>query len=191
MTIIPGQLAMVHRSDSRRYADGVHFLARIIREILILTLLYRRSLAQMKSGALHGLDYEQTRFASIAYFDTIVINIAKLIESRRDSWNFDQLYREWRRYEPDEDRQKKVLAAVASLRDKLHWLKDYRDENAAHQSKDKEITTLHALPSDIPSVADVVALMDMFVDGGIPYFLYLHESGDQVDLRSELGLPPC
>jgi hypothetical protein len=142
----------------------------------------------MAEGDLHGIDDEQARVCQVACFDTIVVNTAKLIEKRSDSWNFYQLYKEWRRYMPDETKGKKALGAIDDLRAKLDWLEHYRHTKAAHQTKDDKVTTFTVLPPDIDFLSDVVRVMDMFVDGKIPYALYLGESGQQLDLRKELCL---
>ena len=186
--VIPGQLAIVDRSDDRPYAQGLHFLARIMRETLGHVFFYRRLTKQLKGGSLQGLDYEQARFSHIATFDAIVVNVTKCIEQRGDTWNLDQLFKEWRKYEHEEAKGKEVLAAIERLRVKFEWLEQFRHRRAAHQTKDDEVTMLTSLPDDIRGIAELVEVLDMFVEGQIPYPLYLHESSMELDLRKELGL---
>jgi hypothetical protein len=118
----------------------------------------------------------------------LVIELNKLIERRRDSWNFEQLEKEWRRLVPDAKRWAQVLDAVSRLKAELRWVSRYRGENVAHQSKADKETIFTALPDEAPSLAKVVELMDMFVEGAIPYKVYLHDTQAELDLRIELGL---
>lgn len=188
MNIIPGHLAMVQTSDDRPYAEGVRFLSRIIHETLALSFFYQRLAWQMNNGIHHGVDYDQARFCHLACFHTMVINIAKLIEKDSKTWNFRQLHREWSRYEHDVINQDEVLSAIKNLRENLAWIEEYRHHKAAHQTKDDRTSILTALPQDIQSLGNVVRMMDMFVDGKIPYTLHLTESGEEIDLREKLGV---
>lgn len=188
MGVIPGHLAMVQRSDDRPYAEGVHFLARIIQETLALYFFYLRLANQLKEDDLRGVEYTQAWYCYVACFQTMVINITKLIEEDRSTWNFRQIFREWSRYEHDVMKKKEVSSAIATLQEELSWIEDYRHRKAAHQTKDDQTTILTALPHELKSLRDILGMMDKFVDGNIPYTLHLHESGEEIDLRKELSL---
>ena len=186
MGVIPGHLAMVHRSDDRPYAEGVHFLARIIQETLTLYFFYRRLANQMKVNDLQGIELTQAWYCYVACFQTMVVNIAKLIEEDRNTWNFRQLYREWSRYEHDVQKQDEVSKSIDNLQDGLSWIEEYRHQKAAHQTKNDQTTMLTAMPQELTSLPDLVGMLDMFVEGKIPYTLHLHESGEKIDLRKEI-----
>lgn len=186
--IIPGHLALVARSDPKPYEEGVYFLAQTITQTLSLAFFYYRLTRQLTNGSLSGVDYAQARYSHIACHNMIAINMNKLIEKRKDSWNFHQLYKEWCRFIHDVNEQQVVLGAINDLRVKLSSISDYRRGKIAHQSKNDEIGIATALPREIKYLDDIVRIMDMFIDGQIPYSLYLHESSEKLDLRSELNL---
>lgn len=186
--MVPGSLALVHHSDNREYSVGVYFLAKIIKETLIFAYFFKRMTIQLTRENYSGVDYEQTRYCQVACFTSIVVNIAKLIEDKKDTWNYEQLFKVWSRYETDGAKKSIVSDSIKELKSHLKWIKQYRHTKIAHQTKDDEISILHFHPNDINFLCDVVAVMDMFVDGAIPYKLYLHESGEELDLRKELNL---
>jgi hypothetical protein len=186
--VISGSLAMVHRTDHRPYAEGLHFLARTVQHTLCLAYFYRRLANQIAEGILRGIDHEQARFSQIACFTAIVVDVAKLLEDRKDSWNLVQLHKEWRKYVPDPTKREELMAAIDDLAARLAWVQGRRHNKEAHQTKADELTTFTALPPTMDSVSDVVRVLDMFVDGTIPYRLHLHDSGEDIDLRAEFAL---
>jgi len=188
MGIIDGRLAMVHRSDNRPYAEGLHFLARIVQETMCLAYFYRRLEGQLAGGTLHGVECEQARWSQIACFKAIVVNVAKLLEDRKDTWNLVQLHKEWSKYVPDRKVHHQTMTAIHTLRKKLAWVQGRRHEREAHQTKADQLTLLTALPPSMDFVKEVAEVMDLFVEGKIPYQLYLHESGEEIDLRAQFGI---
>ncbi|MCI0563408.1 MAG: hypothetical protein MN733_33450 [Nitrososphaera sp.] len=188
MPIIPGPHAKVIRPNPNRYQEGVYFLARTVEQILSLAFFYHRLTDQLTSGSLSGIEYEQARYSHIACHSMLVVELHKLVDNNKDAWSFDQLFKEWKRYEHDQEKQSIVLAAIADLKVKLAALTGYRHEKLAHQSKKIQMTQLTALPSKIKHLQEIVEVMDMFVAGPIPYTLYLHDTLEQLDLRDLMDL---
>jgi hypothetical protein len=139
---------------------------------------------------LKGVDSEQERYAQIATFTTIVINVAKLLENKSTTWNLLQLCKEWTRYAPSKHAIKDAQATIAAVQAKLAWLVELRHSNEAHQTKTNPLTLLTVPPLKIDFMPDLVRAVDVFADGPIPYTLHLHESGQNLDLRAEFGLSP-
>jgi len=81
--IIPGNLAQVVKSsDPSPYEEAVYFLADIVHEILTLSYFYHRILIQFSEDMYSGLDYEQAKCSLVACHNLIVVNLAKLVESK-------------------------------------------------------------------------------------------------------------
>ncbi len=188
MSIILGPDAKVIGADPNRYQEGVYFLARTIERILSLAFFYHRLTDQLTSGCLSGIEYEQARYSHIACHSMIVVDLDKLVDQKKAAWSFDQLFKEWKRYEHNQEKQSTVHAAIADLEGKLAASTDYRNEKVAHQSKKIQMTEWNALPRKIKHLQEIVEVMDMFVASPIPYTLYLHDTSEELDLRDLTGL---
>jgi hypothetical protein len=188
MTILPASEAHFVRSSPSRYQEGVYFLAQIVERCLANAFFYHRLEDQIASGRLHGVKYEQARYSSIAIHDSIVADFHKLAEKRKDTWNLWQLHKEWSKYQNDTSLQKKVISLIMDLELRFKSLSTYRHDQIAHQSKSLKMTQLTALPRRIIHLDKIVQVVDLFVDGEIPYSLYLHESGEEIDLRKGLNI---
>jgi len=94
--------------------------------------------------------------------------------------------KEWARYIHDYDLIEEVSADIDKLREKTKGFIVLRHEKLAHQSKKDKIKRLTAMTRKIPYLDVVVNLMDKFVEGTIPYILYVQDSSEEVDLRREL-----
>ena len=188
MAIIPAREAHLTRSNPTRYQEGVFFLARLVKECLSYAFFYHRLIDQMRSGDLQGVEYEQARFSSFAIHDSIIVIFHKLVEGRRDSWNLRQLHKEWCKYQQDKTAQQSVLDLIKALEQKLQPLVDYRHDKVAHESKSVKMTMLTSLPDRIGHLESIVTVVDQFVDGDISYSLYLHESGEEINLRNALDI---
>ena len=160
----------------------------IVERCLAYAFFYHQLVDQMNSGALHGVEYEQARYSSIAIHDSIVVDFYKLVEKRRDSWNLLQLHKEWCKYENDIALQDTVLSFINDLEHRLKSLSTYRSKQVAHQSKEIKMTQLFAPPRRIVHLDKIVHVLDQFVDGEIQYSLYFHESGEEIDLRKALSV---
>jgi lysyl-tRNA synthetase class I len=188
VSIIKGKSAFIVRSSPTKYQEAIYFMARTVQDILTNAFFYHRLNDQMSSGEIKGVDFAQARFSSYAIFDSISVDISKLLEKKKNSWNFGQLFKEWTKYENDTDEENEVKAAISLLETTFRWLIDFRHDKVAHQSKKIEMTMLTALPQRIKNLKEVVETLDLFVDGEIPYRLHLLENGDDIDLRAGMGL---
>lgn len=188
MSIVLGKYAMILRSNLNRYEEGVWHLARMIERILSYAHFYNRLTDQLINANLSDLDYEQVRYSQIACYDVAVIDLHKLVESKKDTWNFDQLFKEWKKYEHHKEKQNTAKNSISDLRKALASQIEYRHEKVAHQSKRIKPTNVTVLPTQIDYLQDVVNLMDIFVDGPINYTLYLHNANQELDLRKLLAL---
>jgi hypothetical protein len=165
MVIMQASEAHITRSSPSRYQEGVFFLARAVKSCLTLAFFYHRLIDQMKSGALHGLEYEQARFSSIAIHNSIVVDFHKLVEKRRNTWNLWQLHKEWSNYENDKSVQDKTLSLIKDLDQRLKSLSAYRHDQIAHQSKEIKMTQFTALLMRIAHLDKIVRVVDQFVIG--------------------------
>lgn len=185
--LIPGNLARVVQSENPSlYKQAVYFLANTVNEILALSYFYHRISTQISEGMYSGIDYEQARYSRGACFNLIVVNMAKLVETGPKVWNFQELKKKWREYIKDDELVKDVSNDIEKLRKMINGLVSLRHEKIAHQSKKDTITTLIATPRQIPFLHEVVNLMDRFVEGTIPYNLYIHDGSQEINLRLEL-----
>jgi hypothetical protein len=188
MAIASGKSVFLVRSSPTKYQKALYFVARTVRSALINAFFYHRVDDQLGSGKLNGVDYEQARFSSYALFDAVAVDISKLLEKRKDAWNLQQLASEWKKHEKDPNKHREVTKRRGELESNYEWLSKYRHEKVAHQGKRIEMTMLTALPPRIRGLDKVVEILDLFVDGEVPYTLYLHENGVEINLRAVPGL---
>jgi hypothetical protein len=134
------------------------------------------------------MEHEKAYYSFMACHTVIVAEIHKLLDKRQDSWSFDQLFQEWKLLEHDVSRHAAVSASIRSLQKTLSFQSDYRNTRLAHQSKGVRPTDLTALPEKIDHLQEVLDVMDEFVSSPIPYSLFMHDLGEELDLRSLLGL---
>jgi len=175
-------------SNPSPYEEGVYFLTTTVHEVLTLSFFYQRLANELASGALSGIPYEQAWYAHVAMFDLIAVDLSRLIENRGDSWNFDQLFKLWVRLVNDSSRQRATRQAINGRATRFDWLAHYRKNKVAHRSKKIPSNQLTALPQNVDGLDEVARVMDMFVEGQIPYILHFHASSQQINLRVELGI---
>jgi hypothetical protein len=188
MPLISGKSALFVRANPSLYQEAVYFLGRLVERTLALSFFYHMLIDQMNSGTLQGVEYELARYSHIAIHDLIVSNMHKLIEQKRNTWNLQQLFKEWSKYQKDPQLQQEAKNEIDDLKKILERLTEYRHDHIAHQSKKVKMTMLTVLPDRIEYLSDIVRVMDLFVDGEIRYSLYLHESEERIDLRKHFEI---
>jgi hypothetical protein len=188
MTPVSGDDARITRSNPTRFEEGVFALTGELQRMLTSAFFFGRLSSDLASGKTTGTDREQVRFCRNACYDLYVLGLNKLLDKTRGTWNFQVLLREFKQHATSSEETESVSEAVSSLEKKMASFREHRHLRIAHRSERVRMNEIVAPAQSIPFLAELVALMDMFTTSPIPYRLYLHDTGETIELRSRLGL---
>ncbi len=178
-----GRWAYVIGTGNSKYDLGLYYLSREINELLTAYYYSRLNASRLVPEEVYEIKSEnaEPRFLEKVLSVFVSVTLSKLIEHKRDTWNFHQLLKEaknlnWANY-------REIEQAVTEFEKKIKYIKNSRDELFAHTSKANRPNVLHIMPDYDGFIIEAMKTLDMFVEGMIPYKLTDSES-NEVDLRA-------
>ncbi|MEW6717621.1 MAG: hypothetical protein AB1345_08975 [Chloroflexota bacterium] len=179
-----GEWAYVLGTGDSKYDLGLYYLSGMIHELLTAYYYSHLNASRHVSEEIYEIksENEGLRFLEKVLSVFITVTLSKLIEHKRDTWNFHQLLKEaksldWADY-------KEIEQAIADFEKKIRFIKDNRDERFAHTSKANQPNVFHVMAVGYDGfIIEAMITLDMLVEGMIPYEL-TDSSSNEVDLRA-------
>ncbi|MBI5950529.1 MAG: hypothetical protein HY865_02630 [Chloroflexi bacterium] len=177
-----GKWAYVIGTGDSKYDLGLYYLSRMIHELLTSHYYSSLNASRLVPEEVYEIKSEN---AELSFLDKVLsifvsVTLSKLIEHKRDTWNFHQLLKETKSLNWVDYRE--IEQAVTEFEKKIGYIKNCRNELFAHTSKTNQPNALHFMPSYDEPIIDAMNTLDMFVENVIPYKLNELES-NEVDLR--------
>ena len=179
-----GKFASVQGTGESSFDQGLYYLSIMIHELLTAYYYSQQNGLRMLPEDVDENKWQnqEPRFIGKAIDIFVEVTLSKLIECNRKTWNFHQLLKEakelnWTDIEI-------LVLAISDFLKKISFIKDNRDEQYAHTSKDNQPHTLHTLVGGYREfIFQAMSILDMFVEGIIPYTIIGKESM-KIDLRA-------
>lgn len=166
------------------YDRGLYYLSRMVHELLSAYYYSQQNQIRFIPEAKHESHWqnEEPRFIKKVIDIFIEVTLAKFIEKKKDSWNLHQLSKEAKKLNwPD---YQEIEGKISDFEQNLKSIKNNRNERYAHTAKKNRPTHLHFMIGGYKdTIVNAMRILDMFVDGEIPYKLHMGKLGE-IDLRS-------
>jgi hypothetical protein len=184
-----GNWVMVQGIGSTDYDLGLYYVSDTVRVLLETSYYAVRNLSRQIPSEEFEIKKENLEVIFInrvlkTYLD---VNLAKLVDNRKDVWSFPQLLKAIKTFGwPDVNEIEQEIKAFAI---DIRHITKARHERHAHTSRENKPNVIHApmkLDKYINVIKKAVDLTDRFVDGTIPYILYLDEH-EEYDLREMIS----
>lgn len=178
-----GKWAYVMGTGDSKYDIGLYYLSRMMFELLTAYYYSCLNASRLVPEEVYEIKSEnaEPRFLEKVLSVFISVTLSKLIEHKRDTWNFDQLLKETKSLNWADYRE--IEQAVTEFEKKIRYIKNNRDERFAHTSKTNRPNVLHFMPDSDGFIIEAMKTLDMFVEDMIPYEMTDSES-NEVNLRA-------
>jgi hypothetical protein len=178
-----GEYAYVQGTGESMYDHGMIYLSIMIHELLTAYYYSQQNDLRMLPEEVYENKWQnqEPRFIGKAIDIFIEVTLSKLIERKNNTWNFHQLLQEAQLLNWDDILELKQT--ILDFRNNILFIKNNRDERYAHTSKDNRPNVLSTMAGDYRKfIIQAMSILDMFVDGVIPYTIIGKES-TEIDLR--------